>query len=332
MSLQAIPDAMDMPLDSELRRAALRQIASISAVAAISGCSSTHWNASVPPRSARLRPPLYRLVAPASFAGTGWLLASIHAGREDLFPLPHAIIDRFNAADELAVELDIPKRKDELKIAFTERAFLPGGQRLDQFVAPSTIRWLKRRFSISDTRWAALSRLQPWAITRALHGSDRPSDAQISLGLETRFTELAIAQNKPVRELESAKDQIRALAGGSVRWQAALLDERVTDAQFWDNKLNRLIRAWGRGDQDGLLQLKIAAFGTDSLRAPLRQRLFEDRDRQMATRLVSLMREPRSVFAVVGAFHLVGQTSLRTRLQQLGVSVQRIEYPVLQSA
>lgn len=339
MLLQAIHDAMDMPLVSESRRASLRHIARCGTAAGvatgvaplISACSSIRWTDSAPLVSSNLRPPLYRLSAPASYPGTGWLLGSIHAGRADLFPLPRTIIDRFAAADELAVELNIPQRRNELKIAFTERAFLPGGQRLEQILEPQTVQWLKRRFAISDSRWAALSRLQPWAITRALHGSDQTASSRISLGLETHFLELAKTQNKPVRELESANDQIRALAGGSIRWQAALLDDRVRNPQFWDNNLNPLIQAWARGDQAGLLKQKMAAFGTDALRAPLRQRLFSDRDNQMAQRLVSLMREPRSVFAVVGAFHLVGQSSLRTQLRKLGVTIQRIEYPVSQS-
>ncbi|MGB7304520.1 MAG: TraB/GumN family protein [Burkholderiaceae bacterium] len=312
------------PASDERRRWLGSAIAGVAST--LNGCASVNWFEVQAPGNQGYHPALYRLNGSAGYPGAGWLLGAIHAGQTDLFPLPEPVMTRFYAADTLAVELNVNRRRAELHAAFSARALLPNSGKINDWVSEPTIRWLQKRFSITDTRWPALSRLQPWALTRALHGTDRSDNPGSVVSVEQHLLLLASQKDKAVMELERPIEQIEALAGGSLRWQAQLLEFRVTDKRFWDNTVPSLIRAWRRGDQTRLLAIKNAAFGADPLLADLRERMFDGRDRLMAQRLSQLLREPRKVFATVGAFHLVGRNNLRTELQQLGITVERIDY------
>lgn len=301
-------------------------LAALSATVVAPGCASTRFfdRRSTTPDS--YRPPLYRINAPADAPGAGWLLGTVHAPRPDLLPLPAAVSERLAAADVLAVELDVARRAADLHAAFTRRAVLPGEQTLEQWLSPAAIRALRQRFSLTDTRWRALRRLQPWALTRALHGTDRRQRPAGSISLERHLLKVARQQNKPVLELEQPAAQVDALAGGSIQWQAELLEMRATDKRFWNNNLDRLVSAWRRGDTRDLLAIKDNAFGSDALREPLRARMFTERDTKMARRIQDLLGQPATFFAAVGAFHLIGQQSLPNRLWRRGVRVERIHY------
>lgn len=308
------------------RRRALLGALAVATPVVTPGCSTTRWFDAIPDAgsAAAYRPPLYRLVAPASAPGAGWLLGTVHAPRPELLPLPGMIRDRLAAADALAVELDVTRRAAELHQAFTARAVLPADQTLDQWLSPAAVSALRQRFSLGDTRWQALRRLRPWAFTRALHGTDRRRSAVRAISLEEHLLTMARRAQKPVIELEQPDVQIDALAGGSVQWQARLLEARATDPRFWQSDLNRLVGAWRRGDTRQLLALKQRAFGTDPLHAPLHERMFTLRDALMAKRIAHELTQPRTLFAAVGAFHLIGQHSLRDQLHRFGVRVDRV--------
>ena len=315
---------------TDTRRATNRQrrrlLTALATTVAVPGCSTTQWFDQRATQAGNYRPPLYRLNGPADAPGAGWLLGTVHAPRPDLLPLPAAVAERLDAADMLAVELDVARRAADLHAAFTARAVLPGEQTLEQWLSAPAIRTLRRRFSLGDTRWRALRRLQPWAFTRALHGTNRKQRPARAISLERHLLAVAKRQNKPVLELEQPSAQVDALAGGSIDWQARLLEARAGDDGFWNNNLDRLVSAWRRGDTQDLLAIKDSAFGSDPLHEPLRTRMFADRDARMAIRIREMLGQPTTFFAAVGAFHLIGRHSLPNRLWQHGVRVERIHY------
>jgi len=303
------------------RRVWLRHSATLAAGAALSACTTSA------PVKSDYRPQLIEVRPPAPLPGKAWLFGSVHAGQQNLYPLPAPVLTRWRGADRLAVELDLSTRWEELKTGFSQVALLPNGERLERYLEPALVDSMRQRFSIDSVAWKRLSRLQPWVLSMVLQQRDTAS-AGISedFGIDQHFLKLAAKAGRPVSELEQAHEQIEAFSSGTIAEQVELLKARLSTESLWETKLSALVNHWRSGDQRALLELKQQAFGRGEWLATLRDRLFHQREQRMAERLLSLMREPQSVFVVVGAFHLVGSPNLSEYLQRRGATIERIQY------
>ena len=303
------------------RRRWLCHSAGLAVGAALSACTTST------PQASDYRPLLLEVSPPEPAPGKAWLFGSVHAGEQNLYPLPAPVLSRWRNADRLAVELDLSARWDQLKAGFSRVALLPNGERLERYLEPALIDSIRNRFEIDSVRWKRLSRLQPWVLSMVLQQRDSAS-LQVSeaFGVDQHFLKLAASAGRPVSELEQADEQIRAFSSGSIAEQVALLKTRLATDSIWETNLTALVNHWRTGDERALLELKHQAFGRDASLAKLRDRLFYQRERRMANRLMTLMQMPQNVFVVVGAFHLVGTPNLIDFLRDQGATVERIQY------
>jgi uncharacterized protein len=142
-----------------------------------------------------------------------------------------------------------------------------------------------------------------------------------------RYQRLARNKGLPIIELETVADQVNAIVSGDMSEQTEHLLMRFEQVRQWDKSTLDLIEAWRLGDTDALNRVKSRNFGDATTLPKLRKRMFADRDSVMATKLIAHLHgisEP--CFAVVGAFHLVGDDQLQTMLKARGAEVKRIIY------
>ena len=170
-----------------------------------------------------------------------------------------------------------------------------------------------------------MHRLQPWAIALLLPGADDERlGASPAEGVDRHLIGRARARPMPVIELESPVAQVRAFAGGPLDEQQALLalrlEQRAAHARIW----SRIVDAWRVGDLDALAALKEQAFPSGGTLAPLRTRLFAERDEGIADRLAAMLDEPAPAVALVGTLHLAGADALQHALVRRGVEVRAI--------
>jgi len=303
------------------RRIWLRHSAALTASAALSACTTAT------PGQNDYRPILMEVRPPAPLSGKAWLFGSVHAGQQNLYPLPGPVLSRWRKANRLAVELDLSARWDELQAGFSRVALLPNGERLEHYLDPALIDSMRKRFGIDAMRWNRLSRLQPWVLSMVLQQLNTDSlGISEAFGIDQHFLKLAAQAGRPVSELENAHEQIAAFSSGTIAEQLELLKRRLATDAMWETNLSALVDHWRTGNERALIELKHQAFGQGEWLAPLRDRLFHQRERRMAQRLMSLLQEPQSVFVVVGAFHLVGSPNLSHYLQRLGASIEPIKY------
>lgn len=298
-----------------------RSLAAVTGATTLLGCQS------LAEPNKRYQPLLLTVRPPAPLPGQAWLFGSVHALAADFYPLPAAVISRWRRADRLAVELDVPARWSELKSGFSNVSLLPGNERIEHYLDPSSIRIIHDRFAIKPAQWRRLARLQPWALSLVLQQTHaNRQGSSLALGIDRHFLNLARQSNRPISELETAAEQIGAFSNSPIDEQLALLKRRLADPGWWDSKLNELMAHWRTGNTAALTELKIRAYGAGANLAPLRQRLFDDRDQRMAQRLLQLMQSPEKVFTVIGAFHLIGKTALPYHLRKLGATVTPVQY------
>jgi uncharacterized protein YbaP (TraB family) len=113
---------------------------------------------------------------------------------------------------------------------------------------------------------------------------------------------------------ESMPDSLEALL---------LLDslERVDD---FAREADALIEAWRGGSEQELVTLLFQPLREEPRFQVFYDRVFFERNRQMARRLDQLAGDGRTRFVVVGAGHLVGEQGIPRLLTERGWQVERI--------
>jgi uncharacterized protein len=246
-----------------------------------------------------------------SSEGSAYLFGAIHLGLGRFYPLPDFVEQAWRRSDCLAVELDIAARFESLREAFSKRVLLAEGESLDDLLDPAEIQKIKNLMRFDHQDWSRLRRLQPWALSLNLFNRiEAIAGPRASLGIDMFFLRRAKAQTVKIAELEDPQDQVEAFAGGSRAEQLEQLRARLQQVANYQRGTELIINAWRQGDAAALAELKREAFGDTQRLSSLHQRMNVARDRKMARAMNDLIQQGRKIFAVVGAFHLVGPDSL----------------------
>ena len=158
-------------------------------------------------------------------------------------------------------------------------------------------------------------------------------DPQLSanMGLDRVLMEMALAEEKPILEIESGLSQIQTLAGLSDELQAMLLEEILNmDSHSYSQKMHEEYEAWCRGDMEALLQMLLDDQGLTKeqrlLMEEYRQVMFTDRNAGMLDKALEYLSGEETVFYAVGYGHLLGESGLIEGLQNAGYTVELVSY------
>lgn len=268
----------------------------------------------------RYAPPMLELAREGA-PGRALLLGTVHAGLPRFYPLPPQVERAFAVARNLLVEIDTDAQADAIRMAGVELGVLPDGETLATVLRPSTMRALRDAYRDRPWDLHAMRRLRPWAL--ALHLPDLDDErmgAESRDGLERHLIGRARTRPIPVIELERADAQVRAFAGGTPDEQDAMLALRLEQRGAHARSFGRIVDAWRLGDLDRLAELKDLAFPPEGRLAPLRRRLFAERDEGLADGLAAALEAPRTSMALVGVLHLAGPDALQHALARRGIA------------
>lgn len=251
-----------------------------------------------------------------------YLLGSIHLGTADLYPLPRTVREAYAASQVLVVEADVVSaERSGLPRQLAERGFYDDDRGLMARLGEA--RWQRLAGVLQEQgippRLAA--RMRPWLLYTQLGVSALVAEGlDPRYGIDQHFLELA-AGKRPIRELEGLQAQLDLLAGLPEPLQLKLLMDLVSQMERHALAAGQLLQAWRQGDVEALRGLLEEEYGPEL--EPVRERLIEQRNRQMARRLRAWFQsDRRSHFVVVGAFHLVGAQSIPALLRAAGLEVQ----------
>ncbi len=132
----------------------------------------------------------------------------------------------------------------------------------------------------------------------------------------------ALVGTRPVRELETAEQQVRFLVDLPEDVQLALLDNGLDE--IGDNgHLDQVVAAWAKGDTRVLETLYLDELRRDH---PKAYAVFvTDRNRAWAQVLAREMAGSGTDFVAVGALHMVGPDGLPALLKARGFTVERVQ-------
>jgi uncharacterized protein YbaP (TraB family) len=296
--------------------------ASIAVVALLAttalGCASLFSR--TPPTS----PLAYEIETPTG--AKGWLFGSIHLGRPEGQALPPRLARALEEAELLVLEIDLSSTSEaDLAATMLELGTLEDGLRLRDVISRDTWTAVVTRSQETGSNLAALDRLEPWVVSFFF-----TSQMFQAAGLESdhgveRNVMAAKSAAKPVRGLETPRQQFAAFDGLSYALQERMLADAVAAPTEGDDGIGGLLEAWRQGDTAWLEAILFEDLNDPEM-APFFESTYFRRNRQMARGLEDILAEQSGIFAVIGVGHLLGEEGIPVLLEQAGFRVERVRF------
>jgi uncharacterized protein YbaP (TraB family) len=255
---------------------------------------------------------------------TVYLMGSIHLLKKEDYPLIQEIESAFKNSNFLVVEANI-QDQDKMDLQkITATAFYPPNDRIAEHVSPETYELLKKEAAKLDLPLEMINQQRPWFLSMALEAMELMKlGYDPRYGLDNYFLSKAAGQKK-ILELESLNEQINLLSNLSDREQELLLLLTLKDLQNAAQEVVRLVQAWKSGDMQAMEAIVAKSPREDPRLVPIYEKLINDRNRKMASKIEDYLKGNGSYFVVVGAGHLLGGKGIVETLRQKGYRVEQL--------
>lgn len=252
-----------------------------------------------------------------------WLLGSIHLADSSFYPLPSIIDSAFEASTVLAAELDMNKEetKEDAQTLFVKKGMLPTGTRLDSVLPQglfSAVDSVARTFGIP---MQALERFRPWMVALSLSAAAMErAGLSGNFGIDLEMLAWAEDRQKKIYPIETPQEQVDVFAGDGDSLGVEYLKRTLDEIAVVDTLIPAIANAWKCGEVLKLRDLLDEGSSEDIYE----QKIYTDRNEKMARSVDSLSVAGETVFAVVGAAHLVKRNdNVLRRLENLGYRIFR---------
>ena len=259
-----------------------------------------------------------------SSRSTVYLLGSIHFMKEDVYPLNQTIENAYESSDKLVVEANINDLgKLDLR-TLADRAFYKNDDHVEKHVSPETYRLIKKESKALGMPIELLRMQKPWFLALSFQAMELVRlGYSPEHGVDYHFLTKAKGK-KRILELESLDEQLRLLSGFSDREQEQFLIYTLETLSSMDRQVGTMVRAWTFGDAQAMESALSDALPPDPSLAPIVQKLFDDRNLKMTSKIEGYLNSNGSYFVIVGAGHLVGTRGIVEMLKSRGYVVEQL--------
>lgn len=265
---------------------------------------------------------LWRVSAPGVPAS--YIYGTFHSADSVLATPPPALRNILDRADRVMIEVvsdPATTRKVGMSMMLTD------GRRLSDIAGPARFARVVEAGARYGIPADNLEVLKPWGAMGIF--SIPPAELKRQAGGRTLDQIIEITANErgiPVLGIETAAEQIAALAGNSEADQLALLDAVLDQGARIDDSFARLRRAYLVGDLARLYAIAMEDAG--SAPAAVVDRYYKgllwDRNYRMVERILPHLAKGNTLVAI-GALHLYGDEGVPGLLAQRGYEVSAVE-------
>ncbi len=253
-----------------------------------------------------------------------YLYGTIHLGRFEWVFAGPTVLAALGESQVLALELDPTDPQTMQRTMALALREAPG--LLDDTRAAR----LARQLDAQCLPQAAVALMHPVFQTMTLSLlAGRHDGFDPAWGQEAVLVGMAQALQRRVVALETPQRQVQALLAGDLARQRYLLDSTLDQLEDGSVRrgLRRLGEVWERGDLARLADYEswCECVRSETSRQLLRE-LNDARNPGLADGIEALHRAGQTVFAAVGALHMVGPKALPRLLAERGFVVERVEF------
>jgi len=245
------------------------------------------------------------LVAPSYLYGT------IHIKDKRVFSFTDSVIVAQVACRATVLELELG---NETSSHVSQMLALPSGETLSDYYSEAELDVLR---SVVEEKtnipFSVFRSMRPAALLSLLSESYFSSD--MPYALDEYFQHEAERMGKDIIGLETVQEQFDAISAISPE----MIFDYITDTAKQEDMSEQMISAYLKADFDSLSAL----LATDSLTMQYSDKLLENRNKTMAMRIDSLVRE-QTCFVAIGAGHLKGKDGVIDLLKSYGYALDPV--------
>ena len=256
-----------------------------------------------------------------------WLYGTMHVGqREWIFPGP-LTLRAMQSAERIALELDLLEPGTQQKMA-AAIAIRPNAPPL-----PATLASRLKAQADAACVGKAVTAMRPEVLAMTLVAlSGRSQGLDPAYGIDVMLAGFGRTVGKPVLSLETVEQQLDALLSDDPAEVQTLVTETLDSLENDEVQivLARLAEAWSESRLDDVAKYEewCECLNTPRERAVF-AKLVDGRNPGMAHAVAALHEGGKTVFAAVGALHMVGPKGLPALLSEKGFKVERVTFAAL---
>jgi len=251
---------------------------------------------------------------------TVYLLGSVHAMREDSYPLPTAMEAAFDSVEKVVFEIDLDEL-DGAALQMLAAGTLDGERTLEEIVGPAT--WAELLVPIEKTGFPAamFRRMKPWMAAVTITALALTEAGYLpSAGVDAYFSRRAEEAGMERIALETAEFQVGLFADLTAEQSLAFLRYTLADLETVIPELGELSAHWRAGRMEAVEVLMAEGFDEYP---ELLEKMVTNRNRAWMPLIEGLLAGDSDAMVVVGALHLVGEDGLVNLLRKRGYTVDR---------
>lgn len=285
-----------------------------------------------------------------SGSNTVYLLGSVHAASNYIYPFDQKILQAFQSSDALIVEANLFDTADSS--AYEQMAFYSDGTTLRDHISADTYKRVVDTAALLGLPEETINQLKPWYIETlfdysAINGNSLDEQINTGLGIDMMLLSYAIVGQKKIYTIESLLNHAIILDSFSPNLHELLLNSKIdhfnkvmkgsaSDEAIDSNEfIGLMLKYWHDGNYEAFYD---AMSAEDTVSAELsaeqqecmkeyEDKLFTQRDNKMAEYIDNLLKAEGSntFFVVVGTAHYISDYSVIDRLEEKGYSVDFVE-------
>jgi len=251
---------------------------------------------------------------------TLYLLGSIHALKEDAYPLPPAIEAAFDEAEVAVFEIDLDDMT-KAAIKMMSAGSLEEGRTLEEVVGPET--WSEFETHVGGLGFDAslYQGMKPWIAALTVAAFELTKHGYLATsGLDTYFSQRALETGKKRLALETVAFQVGLFADLSPEHSLAFLVYTLEDLETMIPEMDRLYRDWRVGNVEAVEEALLEGFEEFP---DVFERMVADRNHSWMPQIEKLLAGDRDAMVVVGSAHLVGEQGVVNLLREKGYTVEQ---------
>ena len=264
---------------------------------------------------------------------TVYMLGTIHAGPKDFYPMHEKIENAYNEADIVVPEIDITSSsiQGEITKLYMELGAYQDGSSIEDHISDDLYAELKKIFEEYNLP-SEMEMYRPWLLSNIID-SLTLQEAGYMYGVDDYFLTKAQEDDKEIKQLETAQEQLSLFADTSDAYQNELLKSSLHNLDTYEEDMLELFSFYSKGDKEALLNYLEPEYDIDSDDTLLleedqafMEKLNDDRNIGMAEQIENYLEEDddHTYFVIVGTAHLIMEPSVLSILGENGYDIEKI--------
>lgn len=251
---------------------------------------------------------------------TMYIGGTIHILRSSDFPLPDEFDRAYALSDTVVFETDLEGTQNEtFAAALAQKMFFPAGKTLSNTLKSQTYAALKKYLASQGDDIKKYERLRPWAVMLVMTQTVLGRNGIDQSGVDAYYSRRASTENKPQRYLETPTEQMALITRIGEGEEDAMILQSIREMQMIPEMIDWLVSDWRKGKTKRMESELVQAMKHES--PQMYRRILKERNDAWMPKLVSMMREGKKGFVLVGAMHLLGSDGMLKQFEKAGYTV-----------